>query len=487
MQQRSLSRMHILVQRWGRTCGSCTSFRHVHSDASPSTIYNKDRELRTDKQLDLIVHQFQNTFLKIRDGKKGCVRANKYRNNKYNSSFDKESLTDINKNENIIDCDSNTTCNNNNTDLRSLNVFAVEKESAKLSAQIEKNTSLNNTKGIDQFDKMNSKTSESSTMGNKSADVNFMAFKSNLEQPKILSSKELFLLNDLVRSAQQTKELKEVENCVRENIQPPFAVLQRLCARTSKSNQVGVIHKLQELAQEMYPEESVQHMGFKYYLASALCYAGDVKGSLEQLSQLYFSHPRGLKKVKDTTTFVIYHVLSSNNEEHEQLVLKFVNNLAEELGWLAPALSLWSISFSSSLYRLQMMSEELLEKHPGLIKMLQRKLDGMVQRATWDGDTDLLYRILQLMLHFQLSKSYSPVTSILLKLQCDMGNLSGAEETIKFARHMDVQLTASAVQRFLALLNYHKRPAPLFLLSLKYGHPPAKPSISKPPKYTYKF
>ncbi|KAG7167833.1 hypothetical protein Hamer_G010237 [Homarus americanus] len=264
------------------------------------------------------------------------------------------------------------------------------------------------------------------------------------------------------------------------NVQPPFAVLQQLCAWAGKSDQVGVIHKVQKLIQKIYPDEYHQHLGFKYYHASALCYAGDVREGLEELTQLYSSQPQGQKKIKDTVTFIIYHIINSNNEDHEKLVFNFVNNLAVGQGQLSPALSLWCACFSSSLYRLQVMSEVLLERHPGLIRMLERKLDNMVRRAAWDGDDELLHRILQLTLHYKLSKKISSVTS-------DIGDLHGADETIKFAQRVGVRLTPSTVQRFLALLNHHRRPAPLYLLALKYGPSPPKTSVPKPPKFKYKF
>lgn len=59
----------------------------------------------------------------------------------------------------------------------------------------------------------------------------------------------------------------EKKNCTRQNMQPPFAVLRRLCAWGSKSNQVDMVRELQKLLQKMYPDEYRQHLGFKYYLA----------------------------------------------------------------------------------------------------------------------------------------------------------------------------------------------------------------------------
>ncbi|XP_069164535.1 uncharacterized protein [Procambarus clarkii] len=506
MQQITLSSTHLLVHWWGQSCTCCAAalrgftlypkhfaetisfIANVHN-GKPVSKYEEASQLKKERNLDYIVYQVQNTFLKTEGRRKrGC---HKYQNKhiiKNKKILTNDPLSTINKytNEQIIESDQCT--NSGNKYMKSPNFLQKKIEIEKISMQIESNF-LFRTKETKPFDKMNKSVIIPSNIEDTTADLHLSALNKNLtrsedkqeatnpaHQPRTLPCKHLSLLCDLVNSARQIKELEDVNYYVRRNIQPPFAVLHKLCAWASKSSQVGVIHKLQEFTRKSYPEEYVLHLGFKYYLASAMCYEGDVEGSLEELFQLYLHHPQGHKKIRDTTTFIIYQVLRSNNEEHEQLVLKFVNNVGVEARQLGPALSLWSVGFSSSHYRHQVISEELLERHPGLVNMLWRKLDGMVQRAAWDGDEELLYRILQLMLRFQLSEYYAITASALLKLQCDTGNLRGADETIKFAQHMEVRLTPSALQRFLALLNYHKRPAPLSLLALKYAPPPLKPS-----------
>ncbi|XP_045136628.1 uncharacterized protein LOC123519407 [Portunus trituberculatus] len=165
----------------------------------------------------------------------------------------------------------------------------------------------------------------------------------------------------------------------------------------------------------------------------------------------------------------------------------FVEVVASELGSLVPALSLWSATFTSPLFRLQQVSEGLVERHPCLVKLLGRRVEGLVERAAWEGNLCLLQRILHLSLCHNLSVHYQSATSALLQLQCDEGDLRGAEETIKFAQKMEVRLTPPAVRRFLALLSRHRRPAPLTLLALKYHPPPARQPLPPPPTPKYRF
>lgn len=83
----------------------------------------------------------------------------------------------------------------------------------------------------------------------------------------------------------------------------------------------------------------------------------------------------------------------------------------------------------------------------------------------------------------------SSIVNSICSFTGDVGDLDGADETIKFAHQMNMRLAPLAIRKFLILLAHHKRPAPLHILALKY-YPvprPAKPILPKPPDYKYKF
>ncbi|XP_071535047.1 uncharacterized protein [Panulirus ornatus] len=522
MQHSSLLRTHKLMHLWNSSnyaavldsfvlnskhaSAAFTVFAGVYN--GKSSIEVEANELKRSKKLDSIVYQLQKTFLKVKSRKKGLhsswdhhtvVQPDTCQFKDEQHSVDK---LPRNKEKNR---EVTPTVINNCTDryIRSVHSSKCDqygKELMQGSSQKEQKCMLtskeNDVKNM-QFYEM--KTNLLTPAVTESVETSLHIPKLNRvlkniyhhagegDQPEKPNHEEQSILLELVDCVQKPKELAEVEDYVRQNMQPPFPVLRRLCAWGSKSSQVGMIRKLQKLIQLMYPDEFRQHLGFRYYLASALCYGGDVQECLEELTQLYRDYPQGHKKIKDTTTFIIHHVLNSEDEEREQMVFNFVNNIALELEHLSPALTLWSISFSSSLYRHQMVAKQLLKRHPSLIGKLKLKLKSMVERAVWDGNAELLYQILQLLLHYQLSEHYVAVTSSLLQLQCDTGDLNGADETIIFAQHVGVRLTPAAVQRFLALLNHHQRPAPLYILALKYGPPSAKPSKQQPHNFRYRF
>ncbi|KAK4308138.1 hypothetical protein Pmani_020136 [Petrolisthes manimaculis] len=292
------------------------------------------------------------------------------------------------------------------------------------------------------------------------------------------------LLKEVHSATKCKKVLKELEVKLSLEIIPSFETLLRTCAWASKSSQSEVIHKLLDLTKLLYPREYEVNLGLRYYLASSLCYGGQVGEGIKELQLLYRQHPQEHKKLRDTTNFIIYYLINTGQEEHEQMVLNFVNQVAEEVGNLSPALTLWRVTFCSPLYRLQQMSESLLEEYSALIGKLDRKIPGLLKRVTWEGDEEALRRILQLLLQHQMTHHYHVAITALLKLQCDLGDLSGADETLKFSQRMGVILPAAAVGRMLALLAHHRRPAPLALLALKYR---PRPAIPNPPKYKYKF
>lgn len=66
------------------------------------------------------------------------------------------------------------------------------------------------------------------------------------------------------------------------------------------------------------------------------------------------------------------------------------------------------------------MSQNLLEEYPVLIKKLEPEYNSIIKKGVEDGDVDLLYRLLQHLLHYRHAKYYSDVTSNLLELQCKL-------------------------------------------------------------------
>lgn len=66
-----------------------------------------------------------------------------------------------------------------------------------------------------------------------------------------------------------------------------------------------------------------------------------------------------------------------------------------------------------------------MERHPGLVQGMGRRMEGLVEKAAWTGDQELLQRILHLTLRHRMSAYYPTATSALLQLQCEELCLSG--------------------------------------------------------------
>lgn len=301
-----------------------------------------------------------------------------------------------------------------------------------------------------------------------------------------LTKPEQLALTNLMDSGEEVEALSKVEVFIRQNRKVPFGILRRLCGWACTSGLVDEVLRLKQLAEKGHPHMYKKQFCLDNYLASALCYSGDFSGSLDKLLSLYLKYPKGSKKIKDAAVHIIFHIMETCNEENEQMVLNFVMHLAEEQDVLSPALGLWRIGFCSTLYRQQKIAETLLESYPKLIKLLPQKLDNIIHIASRDADIELLQRIFELLLLHQLSDFYADATAALLQHQCNIGDMAGADETIKFATALRVHLKPSEIQRFLILLHYHKHPVPLSVLEMKYRLPP-KPSIRPPSEFRYKF
>ncbi|XP_027232576.2 uncharacterized protein [Penaeus vannamei] len=307
-------------------------------------------------------------------------------------------------------------------------------------------------------------------------------------KPKSISKVEESFLLEMISLEEMKKALSVVEEYVRNEQYPSFAIFRQLCAWASTEGDLDDVKRIKDMTRDRYSRQYKYHMYFDTYFASALYREGKLKECLDVLYKLFVDHPKRIKKAKDTAAFILSRVIEVGDENQEKLAFSFVTHLAKEQSQLGPALALWRAGFCSPRHRHLVMANNLLEQHPDLTGHLHRKLTSVIDEASSRGDKDLLHRVLELVLNHDISEFYAPATSALLQHQCELGDLAGADETLRFAQSMKVRLKPDELQRFLNLLNHHKRPAPLTVLRLKYGRaPPEAPSVPRAPKFEYKF
>lgn len=306
------------------------------------------------------------------------------------------------------------------------------------------------------------------------------------DKPWKITVEEQLMLTQLISSGRIHEALSQIEDYKKQNRVVPFRLFRYFCGCACTQGLVNEIYKVKEVAEKIHPLLYKKHLCFDNYLASAYCHRGDFSRSLEQLLSLYHETPKGAKKLKDAVSFITFNILKSNREENEQMVLKFAEGLAKTERILYPALSVWRFCFCSSLYRHQMIAKYLVESFPELIELLPQKLEAIISKSYIEANLDLLHRTFQLLLQNEFTPFYASATSALLYHQCEMGDVAGVNQTLKFAIMLKVYLKPSQIQRFLSLLAYRSKPAPMLLLEMKYKFPP-RPLPHHTPEFQYKF
>ncbi|XP_064095808.1 uncharacterized protein LOC135207862 [Macrobrachium nipponense] len=306
------------------------------------------------------------------------------------------------------------------------------------------------------------------------------------DKPWKIRVEEQLMLTQLISSGRVVEALSQIEDYKKQNRVVPFRLFRYFCGCACTQGLVNEIYRVKEVAEKIHPLLYKKHLCFDNYLASAYCYCGDFSRSLEQLLSLYHETPKGAKKLKDAVSLITINILKSNEEENEQMVLKFAEDLATTKGILYPALSVWRFCFCSSLYRHQMIAKYLLESFPELSELLPQKLEPIISKSYIEANLDLLHRTFQLLLQHEFTQFYASATSALLYHQCEMGDVAGVNQTLKFALMLKVYLKPSQIQRFLSLLAYRSKPAPMLLLDMKYKFPP-RPLPHHTPEFQYKF
>jgi hypothetical protein len=252
-----------------------------------------------------------------------------------------------------------------------------------------------------------------------------------------------------------------IKFCVDRNETPPLAVLMNVLSFCSQNGNKDAIQQIHQLCENRHPDLLVAHSNFRHFVAEAVWVRGDVSKAVEIFEGVYRENAFLRRRIRLILKYLMTDLVSSGSEAALGNTMHFAERLFRDFNDLSPLTYVWQTCFLSEWFTDQCVALELLEKHNGLFKAVINRIPYVVFVSLKCHRTEVVYRLLEILLKYKMKQQYSSVVASLLNYQFRRGDLIRCSEIIRWAVDNDVPLPKNHHIKMINLLLNRKMNTPL--------------------------
>ncbi|XP_018021735.1 uncharacterized protein LOC108677934 [Hyalella azteca] len=271
-----------------------------------------------------------------------------------------------------------------------------------------------------------------------------------------------------------------------------FETVDKLCYIASLQGSVGLVKKILKNAFTNFYKPTRQLYALQSHLATAEFHAGNHIESLDLLSDLHnakeisskylhinspYSETLSYPQLISLITSEIYplrnvtlSILQLVPEVQQDSVWNKAEDLVKDInklhGFSLPAFTLWKGYFFSPLQPEFTRADSLYEL-VGVQRLAMRELRCIATLLLKHHNIAQVEHFLQLLLKYEQQSALSPISCLLLSMQCNEGNWRAALEVLHFATSLKLMLSYNSLMRLQQLLHQRRVPIPEQLMHLK--------------------
>ncbi|XP_056639031.1 uncharacterized protein LOC130446674 isoform X1 [Diorhabda sublineata] len=257
--------------------------------------------------------------------------------------------------------------------------------------------------------------------------------------------KEFIDLND------SCKIFDLIQQCIALEICPSLSHLLYALSVCSQCGNVDTIRRIQDLCKKTNPSVLEPHSYFKHYIAEAIWIKGNIHEALILLKEVYQHNTLLRRRVRLIWKNLIVDIVASRSKAVLISIINFAEYLAKEYKDYFPLACVWQICFLSEWYSDQCEALVLLSKHEELRKNVISRISYVVAISLQNHRTDVVYRLLETLLKYEMKTQYSGVLLSLLDYQMHQKDLRRCIEIIQWSVQNEVQLLPNHHEKFLKL------------------------------------
>ncbi|RZC38690.1 uncharacterized protein BDFB_006587 [Asbolus verrucosus] len=287
-----------------------------------------------------------------------------------------------------------------------------------------------------------------------------------------------FLLQDAMDNDDRELVVNLINLCVEHNRAPPFNILVNILSMCSQNGDKDSVYRIQKLCKDHYAGASKQNSDFQHFVAEAIWVKGDVSKALEIFEGIYRDNAYLRRRIRLMLKYLIADLVSNRSEAALWNIIKFSQRILADFQDFFPLTCVWQACFLSEWFTDQCTALELLEKNNGLCKYVVNRIPYVVFVSLKSHRTEVVYRLLEILLKYKMKQQYSSVVGSLLDYQFRYGDFQSCAEIIRWTIENDVALPSNQNIKMINLLLNEKMKTPLA---------PLQPKRDDKPKYNLKF
>ncbi|KAG5890706.1 hypothetical protein JTB14_016536 [Gonioctena quinquepunctata] len=224
--------------------------------------------------------------------------------------------------------------------------------------------------------------------------------------------------------------------------------------KQSQNGDKDMINTIRKLCDELCPEVLETNSNFQHYIAEAVWVKGNTNESLRIFQNVYKNNAYLRRRIRLMLKFLIENVVLNRSEAALVSVIKFSEELKKEYIDFFPLTCVWQACFLSEWFTDQCIAFDLMNKHDGLCFAVISRIPFVVAISLRGHRTEVVYRLLEVLLHFKLKVQYEGVLLALLDYQIRQGDIRSCLEIVQWSLENNVQLPPVHHEKFLNLLLY---------------------------------
>lgn len=213
-----------------------------------------------------------------------------------------------------------------------------------------------------------------------------------------------------------------LDHYVKTDKPPPKDVIISTVQILADYGKIEAIVQVKTLCENHFPDLLKMSANFDLYSAEALWNQGDVKNSLALFQELYVTSRVFQRPINSALKYLFLNTLKNRSEAVLVLVVKFCEQFHRNHQDIFLLSVLWQMCFLSEWFRDQNICFDLIEGNEELRKTVLLRVPFLVTVALNNHQTDVVYRLLEFLLRYELKMEYSSVLQCLFDYKSKLKN-----------------------------------------------------------------
>ncbi|CAG9762389.1 unnamed protein product [Ceutorhynchus assimilis] len=281
--------------------------------------------------------------------------------------------------------------------------------------------------------------------------------KPNFLKTNNIKNLDIDNVNELFQTAIDHDDYSTIRNltkhCIENDKIPSYNILLNILSLHSRMGDKNSIIQVSTLCEKIRPEILQENSNFQHYVAEAVWIKGDITKSLKIFETVYKENEFLRQIIRSKLRYLILNSVENHSEATLVNLIQFSEKLVQEYNDYFTLGCLWQACILSEWFTDQQIALEFLNKYTELCKIIARKIPLVVRISLKHHRTEIVYRLNEVLLKYEMDSEVSQVLLALLDYWIKQGDFRQCQEIVLWSIENDIEIsTVSQNSQLLKLL-----------------------------------